>query len=112
MVSLYKDPKGEKVFSDIHTSNALQSVGTGIPGSPLSPRLPQKGTFSTEDTLRTRIKELEHVLYTYQVSHSKLNGFISSANSCKVYVCAFQTLWLGQDPHAQCHVNRTNHFNF
>lgn len=64
MVSLYKDPEGEKVFSDVHSSNALQSVGTGIPGSLLSQRLAQKGGFSTEDTLRMRIKELEHVLYT------------------------------------------------
>lgn len=64
MVGLYRDPKGEKVFSDFHTSDALQSVG--VPGSIQL----QKGTvFGTEDTLRKRVKELEHILSTqYNVS--------------------------------------------
>ena len=53
MVGLYKDPKGESVFSDFHT-NDVGSRGAAA-------------QFSTEETLRKKIIELETVLCTYQV---------------------------------------------
>ena len=60
MIGLYKDPKGENVFSDTHTGDITSA---GIVGSL------QRGTtaFGTEDTLRKRIRELEGVLSSYQV---------------------------------------------
>ena len=61
MIGLYKDPKGENVFSDTHTGDVASA---GIVGSLQL----QRGTaFGTEDTLRKRIKELEGILSTYQV---------------------------------------------
>ena len=60
MIGLYKDPKGESVFSDFHTNDG------GIAGSVQLNR----GTvaFGTEETLRKKIIELESVLCTYKVS--------------------------------------------
>jgi hypothetical protein len=62
MIGLYRDPKGENVFSDTHTGDLASA---GIVGSLQL----QRGTaaFGTEDTLRKRIRELESVLSTYQV---------------------------------------------
>ena len=61
MIGLYKDPKGENVFSDTHTGDVASA---GIVGSLQL----QRGTvFGTEDTLRKRIRELESILSTYQV---------------------------------------------
>lgn len=61
MIGLYKDPKGENVFSDTHTGD-VASVGK------VGSLQLQRGTASgTEDTLRKRIRELESILSTYQV---------------------------------------------
>ena len=61
MIGLYKDPKGENVFSDTHTGDVASA---GVAGSI---QLQRGSSFGTEDTLRKRIRELESILSTYQV---------------------------------------------
>ena len=63
MVGLYKDPKGESVFSDFHTKDG------GIAGSVQLNR--PTTAFGTEETLRKKIIELENVLCTYKVSQCR-----------------------------------------
>ena len=65
MIGLYKDPKGENVFTGIHIGDVASA---GIVGSLQLQR--GAATFSTEDTLRKRIRELESILSTYQVRAS------------------------------------------
>lgn len=66
MVGLYKDPKGESVFSDFRTNDA------GIAGSV---QLNRGTAFGTEETLRKKIIELESALCTYQVIQSLLYSY-------------------------------------
>ena len=67
MIGLYKDPMGENVFSDFHApTNEIFSAG--VSGSV---HLQRMSAFGTEDTLKKRIKELEHVLSTYQVANGR-----------------------------------------
>lgn len=69
MVGLYKDPLGENVFSksdhDFPTGDIL-SAGVVAPGSI---QLQRCVAFGTEDTLKRRIKELERIVSTYQVTY-------------------------------------------
>ena len=66
MIGLYKDPKGENVFSGTHTGDVASA---GIVGS-LQQQRGAAAAFGTEDTLRQRIRELESILSTYQVRAS------------------------------------------
>ena len=61
MIALYKDPKGENVFSD----SATCDIGLGS----LPVQQQRELQLSTEDTLRRRIKQLENLLSTYTVCY-------------------------------------------
>ena len=63
MIALYKDPKGENVFSD----SATRDVGLG--SLPALAQQQRELQLSTEDTLRRRIKQLENLLSTYTVRY-------------------------------------------
>lgn len=60
MVSLHKDPKGEKVFTTHHQHN-IRSV-TQMADPPAVRATPASNQDSIVDTLRRRILELETVL--------------------------------------------------
>lgn len=61
MIALYKDPKGENVFSD----SATRDIDLGS-----SPAQQQRELqLSTEDTLRRRIRQLENLISTYTVCY-------------------------------------------
>ena len=63
MIGLYKDPKGENVFSNAATRDVGSLVNLGS-----TPAQQQRELqLSTEDTLRRRIKQLENLLSTYTV---------------------------------------------
>ena len=58
MIALYKDPKGEKVFSEYGTQPNFKSPqGT----------VTESNTGTTDSALRKRILELENVIATNQV---------------------------------------------
>lgn len=57
MVMLYKDPNGEKVFSD--NEEKMKQVTTMLEGTPLGE--------SEIDSLKAKIKHLEGVIDEYQV---------------------------------------------
>jgi hypothetical protein len=68
MIALYKDPKGEKIFSKYGTqSNFKSQQGT----------VTESNTGTTDSGLRRRILELENMVATNQVYHH-IEYFINS----------------------------------
>jgi hypothetical protein len=63
MIGLYRDPKGENVFSN----SASRDVGSLLNVGSLPAQQQRELQLSTEDTLRRRIKQLENLLSTYTV---------------------------------------------
>ena len=61
MIALYKDPKGENVFSD----SATRDIDLGS----LPAQQQRELQLSTEDTLRRRIRQLENLISTYTVCY-------------------------------------------
>ena len=61
MIALYKDPKGENVFSD----SATRDIDLGS----LPAQQQRELQLGTEDTLRRRIRQLENLISTYTVRY-------------------------------------------
>jgi gamma-aminobutyric acid type B receptor len=72
MISLYKDPKGDNVFS--------HSLATGVVGEYTSKKSPQTYDISEEavSVLRARVKELETKLSNQEVSEAIIDGDLVS----------------------------------
>lgn len=71
MIGLYKDPKGENVFAQSNSGDAVDlSFGTR-----LSAQQQRQSQPTNEDALRRRIKQLESILSTYSVCYRCMNHF-------------------------------------
>ena len=90
MISLYKDPKGEKIFSKYGCDgmNTMNSVGGG----------PGNGTGDSINAMRSKVIKLEAELEIARVSGGVLCGFMFVC--VHVYMCVYIPLSLF--PYCSC----------
>ena len=79
MISLYKDPMGEKIFPKVYSCDGSNSVGGG----------PGNGTGDSINAMRSKVIELETKLVIARVSGGVVCGCMFVC--VHVYMCVYTT---------------------